>query len=66
MNSSLKINTALPKKEFKQIKKIKQGDTMTHTVYSPASVVDNIDKLLNNSNKKHIWKNNKFSNNLIK
>jgi len=59
MNSSLKINTIAQSSE----KPKKQEDaSATPTIYSPASIVTNIDKLLDGSSGKlkKVWKKNKF------
>jgi len=57
MEHSLKINTSA---SFEKVKK-QENISITPTLYSPASIVTNIDKLLDGSSGKlkKVWKKNK-------
>ena len=60
MKRTLKININMP------VEKIKQEESLSPespTIYSPASIVTNIDKLLDGSSGKlkKVWKKNKFT-----
>ena len=53
-NKTLEVNT--------NIARVKKLDTLSPTTYSPASVVENITKIVDNSKKKQIWKKSKLTN----
>jgi len=53
-NKTLEVNT--------NIARVKNSDTLSPTTYSPASVVENINKIVDNSKKKQIWKKSKLTN----
>ena len=50
---TLKVNTS--------IERVKKSDTLSPTTYSPASIVENVNKIIDNSKKKHIWKKSKLT-----
>ena len=57
MDINLKIKT------HPIIKNVKKNNTISPTIYSPASVVDNINKITHSSkSNKKIWKKSKLSN----
>ena len=59
-NANLLVNTNLI------VKKVKKNDTLSPTIYSPASVVDNITKVTENSKSNKVWKKSKLAKSTFK